>query len=167
MERPIVSFRPMADIRLGPRFELLAERIGCRFTKYARGMLMIATLIAIQVMQPQTIMRSNSALVKPNEIATARVSKPTSQLAQARNLLASAEGVRANYVPIEGQPTRAELDASIDEMKSDLDSMSEMGEMESLRMQMAMDRMSKMMATLSNLLKKISDTQSSIVQNIK
>ena len=32
---------------------------------------------------------------------------------------------------------------------------------------MAMDRMSKMMTTLSNLLKKISDTQSSIVQNIK
>ena len=35
--------------------------------------------------------------------------------------------------------------------------MSEMGEMESLRLQMAMDWMSKMMSTLSNLLKKISD----------
>lgn len=45
--------------------------------------------------------------------------------------------------------------------------MSEMGEMESLRLQMAMDRMSKMMSTLSNLLKKISDTQNSIVQNLK
>lgn len=48
-----------------------------------------------------------------------------------------------------------------------LDNMSEMGEMESLRLQMAMDKLSKMMSTLSNLLKKISDTASSITQNIK
>jgi hypothetical protein len=39
--------------------------------------------------------------------------------------------------------------------------------MESLRLQMAMDRMSKMMSTLSNLLKKISDTASSITSNLK
>jgi hypothetical protein len=30
-----------------------------------------------------------------------------------------------------------------------------------------MDRMSKMMSTLSNLMKKISDTSSAIVQNLK
>ena len=60
-----------------------------------------------------------------------------------------------------------ELHAIIDKAKGDLDSMSEMGEMESLRLQMAMDRMSKMMSTLSNLLKKISDTSTSIIQNLK
>ncbi len=59
-----------------------------------------------------------------------------------------------------------EADA-IDLLKNDLDSMSEMGEMESLRLQMAMDRLSKMMSTLSNILKKISDTSSQIVQNLK
>ena len=53
------------------------------------------------------------------------------------------------------------------ELKNDLDSMSEMGEMESLRLQMAMDRLSKMMSTLSNLLKKVSDAADSIVQNLK
>ena len=52
-------------------------------------------------------------------------------------------------------------------VKNDLDSMSEMGEMESLRLQMAMDRLSKMMSTLSNLLKKISNAADSIVQNLK
>jgi hypothetical protein len=57
--------------------------------------------------------------------------------------------------------------AVADTAKSDLDSMSEMGEMESLRLQMAMDRMSKLMSTLSNLLKKISDTCQSITQNWK
>jgi hypothetical protein len=59
------------------------------------------------------------------------------------------------------------LRAIWDELKNDLDSMSEMGEMESLRLQMAMDRLSKLMSTLSNLLKKVSDTQSAIVSNIK
>ncbi len=48
-----------------------------------------------------------------------------------------------------------------------LDSMSELGEMESLRLQMAMDRLSKMMSTLSNMLKRISDTQNAITQNLK
>ena len=42
-----------------------------------------------------------------------------------------------------------------------------MGEMESLRLQMAMDRMSKMMSTLSNLLKKINKTGSEIISNLK
>ena len=48
-----------------------------------------------------------------------------------------------------------------------MDNMSEMGEMESLRLQMAMDRLSKAMSALSNLMKKINDTASGITQNIK
>ena len=59
------------------------------------------------------------------------------------------------------------LDAGLSKPKPDVDSMSEMGEMESLRLQMAMDRLSKMMSTLSNLLKKVSDTANSITQNLK
>lgn len=54
-----------------------------------------------------------------------------------------------------------------DDLKGKIDSLSEMAEMEAMRLQMAMDRMSKMMSTLSNLLKKASDTASTIVQNIK
>ena len=63
--------------------------------------------------------------------------------------------------------SQSEIDDVKNKAKNDLDSMSEMGEMESLRLQMAMDRMSKMMSTLSNLLKKISDTAQSITQNLK
>jgi SMC interacting uncharacterized protein involved in chromosome segregation len=62
---------------------------------------------------------------------------------------------------------KAELDQEMDTIKSTIDSMTEMGEMESLRLQMIMDRMSKMMSTLSNLLKKMSDTAGTIVQNMK
>ncbi len=67
---------------------------------------------------------------------------------------------------LEGGDKKANFEA-IETMKNDLDSMSEMGEMESLRLQMAMDRLSKMMTTLSNILKKISDTADGITQNIK
>ena len=59
------------------------------------------------------------------------------------------------------------IDAEFCSMRKDLDSMSELGETDSLRLQMAMDRMSKMMSTLSNLMTKISDTNSTIVQNLK
>ena len=62
---------------------------------------------------------------------------------------------------------KAEIDALVDTMKNDLDSMSELGETESLRLQMAMDRLSKMMSTLSNMLKKNSDTANAIIQNLK
>lgn len=60
-----------------------------------------------------------------------------------------------------------QLNAALDAIKCRLDSLSEMGEMESLRLQMAMDRLSKMMTTLSNVMKKISDTDQAITQNLK
>ena len=56
---------------------------------------------------------------------------------------------------------------SIDALREDLDSMGDLGQMESLRLQMAMDRLSKMMSTLSNLLKKTSDTAAAITASLK
>ena len=63
--------------------------------------------------------------------------------------------------------TIAQLEAIRDNLKGKLDSMSEMSEMTSLRLQMIMDRRSKLLSTLSNVMKKISATQDSLVQNIK
>jgi len=48
-----------------------------------------------------------------------------------------------------------------------IESMSEMSESTSLRLQMIMERMAQMMSTLSNLMKKKSSTQDALVQNIK
>jgi oligoendopeptidase F len=48
-----------------------------------------------------------------------------------------------------------------------LDAMNEMSEMTSLRLQMMMDRRSRFISTLSNIMKKISTTQETIVQNLK
>lgn len=47
------------------------------------------------------------------------------------------------------------------------DTLGDLSETESLRLQMAMDRLSKMTETLSNILKKIDDTAQSITQNLK
>jgi hypothetical protein len=63
--------------------------------------------------------------------------------------------------------SKKEIDVLVNKMENDLNSMNEMSEEESLRLQMAMDRLSKMMNTLSNIMKKISDTQQSITQNMK
>lgn len=87
-----------------------------------------------------------------------------------RNNSAKAERPRPpiNRATISVVPVpKAQLDNQIDRVKQDLDSLSELGEMESLRLQMAMDRQSKAMQTLSNLTKKISDTNSTISQNLK
>jgi hypothetical protein len=54
-----------------------------------------------------------------------------------------------------------------DELKGKLNGMNEMSEMTSLRLQMTMDRRPKFISTLSNMLKKISTTQDTLVQNIK
>lgn len=124
-------------------------------------------------------LRSASALLKSNQNITRikldslkSVSNQTQVIQKQNNLrniqpvrtvaLDSTKPVRAN-TPV----TKAEINTTKDKLKNDLDSMSEMGEMESLRLQMAMDRMSKMMSTLSNLLKKISDTAQGIIQNLK
>ena len=70
-------------------------------------------------------------------------------------------------VAFKKSPTKTEINAMVDQIKKDLDSMNEMSELDQLRLQMLMDRRSKMMETLSNLMKKFSDTQEDIIQNLK
>ena len=60
-----------------------------------------------------------------------------------------------------------QLQAVQQQLQNQLDSMSEMSEMTSLRLQMAMDRRSKMLETLSNIMKRISKTSETITQNLK
>jgi hypothetical protein len=62
---------------------------------------------------------------------------------------------------------KVELDAAINASRGNLNSLNELGETESLRLQMAMDRMSKIMTSLSNIMNKISDTNAAILQNMK
>jgi hypothetical protein len=66
-----------------------------------------------------------------------------------------------------GEVLKGAIDALVDKAKQQLDSSSEMGEVESLRLQRVMDRLAKAMSTLSNLLKKTSDTAVAITANLK
>jgi hypothetical protein len=63
--------------------------------------------------------------------------------------------------------TVAQLRCIQENLKSQLDSMNEMSEMTSMRLQMAMDRRSKLIETLSNIMKKISATGDTLVRNLK
>lgn len=67
----------------------------------------------------------------------------------------------------QGRVDKQALDAAKEAVKDKLDRLGEMGEMESMRLQMAMDRRSKLMETLSNLLKKMNETASAIIGNMK
>ena len=59
------------------------------------------------------------------------------------------------------------VSAATEQLTDEKDSLSEMGELDSLRLQLAMDRRSKAMEALSNLMKKSSDTSSNITSNLK
>lgn len=48
-----------------------------------------------------------------------------------------------------------------------LDALSELSEMAAQRLQMAIDRRSKFLSTLANIMKKLSDTDTTIAQNLK
>jgi hypothetical protein len=61
----------------------------------------------------------------------------------------------------------AELESSMEAWASKQDDMSDMGQEMSMRLQQAMDRFSIFSITLSNMLKKMSDTSSGIVANLK
>jgi hypothetical protein len=63
--------------------------------------------------------------------------------------------------------TYAQLAALRSQLGNSLDSMNEMSEMTSMRLQMAMDRRSKFVEALSNLMKSVNDTSSVIISNMK
>ena len=70
------------------------------------------------------------------------------------------------FVPRDGVSISG-LRGLVEELKGKLDGLNEMSEMTSLRLQMTMDRRSKFISTLSSMMKKISTTQDTLVQNLK
>lgn len=54
-----------------------------------------------------------------------------------------------------------------DTPRDTLDSLSEMSDLMQLRLQMLLDRRAKLIETLSNILKKLSETQETIIENLK
>jgi hypothetical protein len=63
--------------------------------------------------------------------------------------------------------SRQELEAAINRWEKELDSMGGISEEMSLKLQMLTDRRQKVIRTLSNIMKKLSGTANTIVQNLK
>jgi hypothetical protein len=63
--------------------------------------------------------------------------------------------------------TVGDLRATLKSLTDNLDSMNEISELTSLRLQMLMDRRSKLISTLSNIMKSISTTKDTVVGNLK
>ncbi len=68
---------------------------------------------------------------------------------------------------VPANPTFGELRQVQDKLNANLDSMNDLSEATSLRLQMTMDRRSKFLETMSNIMKKISTTSDTVVQNLK
>jgi hypothetical protein len=79
------------------------------------------------------------------------------------------KGVSTQRMPlIYRDPTNiGQLRILAKDLKGRLDGLNEMSEMTSLRLQMTMDRRSKFISTLNAMMKKISSTQGTLIQNIK
>jgi hypothetical protein len=87
---------------------------------------------------------------------------------RAKAASASRQIANANRATVGPEPMpKAQFAKQLQSARSNLDSLGEMGEMESLRLQSSMDKLSKVNSTISNLMKKLSDTAQSITQNLK
>ena len=122
---------------------------------------MLLMFLAMQAVHPMPVAR-----VAPNAVIVAPALRRQQMINDAHALLDRAERTRILYRPgaTSGQLGRAQLDATIAQTK---DSLAEMDQMDQLRLQTAMDRLSKAMTALSNILKKMSDTDADITNNIK
>jgi hypothetical protein len=97
----------------------------------------------------------------------AAVKSGTARIADTRAATPTPPLVARQAQAVPATMSSAELDRRLASARGNRDALNELGELHSLRMQMAMDRQSKIMSTLSNILKKMSDTSATITQNLK
>lgn len=84
------------------------------------------------------------------------------------DLAGSAIAPGVKFQPIGPRPASTLTKKGVTGVRTDKpDSTNDMSEMDSLQLQMMMDRRSKFVAALNNIMKKIDDTQDTIIQNLK
>jgi hypothetical protein len=115
--------------------------------------------------QTQLEVSSNSSLPAATPCQTALCKSLASTLNEISSATANTQKPVRILVP--AKPTYADVRTLPTQLQTNLTSLNDMSETMQLQLQMAMDRQSKLIDTLSNLLKKIDDTASTIIQNIK
>lgn len=106
---------------------------------------------------------------------TAEIKHPVSAAAAVRKPAAATTphfGIEYPKAPVTtvkdiGKMSRDELAEEIKRIETELNDFSDLSNTYALRLQMIMNRRSKVISTVSNILKKISATQDTIIQNIK
>lgn len=86
-------------------------------------------------------------------------------LAMFKACLAAVEGRLAGNLP--DRESDGLVRADLERIYQNLDAMGDLMQLHSVRLQAAVESLAKLMDTLSNVLKKISETQSAITQNLK
>jgi len=115
--------------------------------------------------QTKLEIESNTTQVDKTPCQTALCKSIPATLGEISNATANLQ--KPVRIAVPAKLTFADLRTLPTQLQSNLDNMNEMSEMTSMRLQMLMDRRSKLIEALSNIMKKIDDTNSSILQNIK
>ncbi len=131
-----------------------------------------------ELRKAQEEMKNNKSQISSSRLDSIKVLINTAErrinLAQTKNIANAGmsqpvkkDTLKNRNVLVYNQANKIEVDNVKESLKNKLDSMSEMGQQEQLRLQMSMDRMAKTQRALTNLMKKISDTASQIISNLK
>ncbi|HMU47295.1 MAG TPA: hypothetical protein PKC72_13065 [Chitinophagaceae bacterium] len=148
----------------GGDIEALAFLVLMQASKSAQEDLKAIMAKVKSINEQKAKLRSAQATLKDKNTAISRVQLDSFHLLlKERATSGQTTGIARTKQPV----TKAEISDLDSKLKANQDSLSELGEIQSLKMQMAMDRMTKMMSTISNILKKIKSTQDSIIQNLK
>jgi hypothetical protein len=115
--------------------------------------------------QTQLEVSSNSSLPATTPCQTALCKSLPSTLNEISSATSNMQ--KPVRISVPAKLTYADVRTLPTQLQSNLNSMNDMSETMQLQLQMAMDRQSKLIETLSNLLKKIDDTASNVIQNIK
>ncbi|MDP8983207.1 MAG: hypothetical protein M3O35_21745 [Acidobacteriota bacterium] len=120
----------------------------------------LAAGLAVQALQD--LARDSDRYIAEVKAATA-----AKQTLRQLIVMAAEEVSRTAAEPKKRPVPLRQLETLVEDLKSSLDSMNEMSEETSMRLQMAVDRRSKFVAALSNIMKAIGDTQNTLVSNLK
>jgi hypothetical protein len=136
----------MAGPKTAPDQAAVRAQVHSRFAGQRLGEMDIDALVTMVMME------AAAAAEQEMKYIAARIKKGNAEKEKIHAMMAEAR---------ERKPRAAK------ELQAKYDSLNEMSQTESIRLQMLMDRRAKLMEMISNLMKKISDTQSTLVGNLK
>lgn len=119
-----------------------------------------------------TTIRTTATIAETAEARAAREAREARELATIdtlREVTTSPEDAAAAAGRVTGitEVSLGQIDARIEELQGQKETISALNEEKSLKLQLHMDRRAKLLQTLSNVMKKVSDVQAGIIGNLK